>query len=273
MNVRTILFPIDFSSVASNALDFAAQVARQLGANLLLLHANNQPYSAPARSSDNIPIESVNNTLINEKLNSVLGDVQLRYGISCHTHIEEGRPEQIIPEVAEKSQVDLIIMGTQGFVENEKLPTDSLTTRVMEKTNLPLLVIPQDARYDSLSHWLYAFENLDKEKIVMEKVFRLAASLKARVELLHVKTNRQDGDEGNLALSKINGQLPDVSAGYKVISGDNVLEGLSHYIDESQPDLLVMSRHDRSFVDRVFKRDIVKTAANQINFPLLVLHG
>ena len=273
MNVKTILFPTDFSEIASNALDFAAAVASKLEANLLFLHVNSQTYAAPARESGNIPLESINNSMVNEKLASVLSDVALKYGISCRSHLEEGDPEQIIPKVASNAQADLLIMGTLGYTESEEIPTDSLTTRVMDKTTLPMLIIPRDARYDSLDRWLYAFDRLEKEKGVMEQVFQLATSLSATVELLHVKTNRQDGDQDHLTLDNISQHLPGIRAGFKVINGDSVLEGLSHYIDTAQPDLLVMSRHDRSFFERMFNRDIVKTAANQINFPLLVLHG
>jgi nucleotide-binding universal stress UspA family protein len=273
MQVRTILFPIDFSAIASNALDFAAAVAVKLEASLLFLHVNRQPYAAPARESGSISLDSVNTSLINEKLAGVLSDVELKFGISCRTQIEEGDPEQVIPAVALSSQADLLLMGTMGYTESEALPTDSLTTRVMDQTKLPMLIIPSEARYDSLDRWLYAFDRLEKEKGILEQVFRLASGLGAQVELLHVQTNRQDGDNNALALESIRQHLPGISTGFKVINGDSVLEGLSHYIDTAQPDLLVMARHDRSFFERLFNRDIVKTAANQINFPLLVLHG
>jgi nucleotide-binding universal stress UspA family protein len=273
MKVKTILFPTDFSAIAANALDFAAAIAGKLEANLVFLHVNSQPYAVPARESGNIPLASVNNSMINEKLASVLSEIELKFGISCRSHMEEGDPEQMIPQVADSVQADLLIMGTLGYTESEDIPTDSLTTRVMDKTTLPMLIVPRDARYDSLDRWLYAFDRLEKEKGVMDHVFRLATSLGATVELLHVKTNRQDGDQDQLSLDNINQRLPGISAGFKVINGDSVLEGLSHYIDTAQPDLLVMSRHDRSFFERMFNRDIVKTAANQINFPLLVLHG
>ncbi len=272
MKAHTILFPTDFSDIASNALDFAADWARQMDGELLLLHVNTNPYGAPAQESDPLPLDTVNNRLINSKLESLLQDLQTKYGIRTRTLIEEGQPQDTIPKIAETADVSLIVMGTEGAVDGVASHTHSLTAKVIERTVRPLLVIPREATFQPLRKWVYATDLQDREDLSLNQIMALASGLNAHLELLHVRKNAEDEGHVGTYLDSFRQKyrLPNLS--FTLIEHRNVLEGIDQYVQQNQPDLLILARHRHNFLENMLQRKPVHYSVTHTNFPLLVIY-
>ena len=86
-HMKTILVPIDFSETSDNALNYAVNLAKQLSANILLLHVNTIPvynneqdvasYTINDSITDSLDVLEEKATLL-KKANLLHGDV------SCH---------------------------------------------------------------------------------------------------------------------------------------------------------------------------------------------
>lgn len=274
MQIRTILFPTDFSDVASNALDYAANWAGRLDAELILLHVQNQPYASPAREAGSIPLDTVNTRLVNSKLESLLQDVTTRFGTRTRTHMQEGQPGDVIPRVAEETNTDLIVMGTAGAGGTTQLfGGGNLTLKVMADTRYPILIIPQEATYQPLRTWAYASDMQGREELLVDALVQLAGRLDSRLELVHVQQDPEVSKSHAFILDNIRRQHGDAGLSYQFIQASSVLQGLDQYVDRRQPDLLIMVRQDHGFWDRLFNRDKVAYSAARTNFPMLVLHA
>jgi nucleotide-binding universal stress UspA family protein len=273
MQIRTILFPTDFSDIAANALDYAGSWAGRLDAELILLHVQNNPYGSPAAEAGSIPLDTVNTRLVNSKLESLLQDVTTRFGVRTRTHIEDGQPGDVIPRVARDTNTDLIVMGSAGASGYTQLFGTNLTTKVMAETRYPILIIPQEADYEPLRSWAYASDLQGREELLVNSLLHLAAQLEARVELLHVQKDPEVSKSKGYILENLQQRYGGSNLSYQLIPGSNVLQEIDHYVEQKQPDLLVMVRHDHSFWDRLFNRDKVAYSAARTNFPMLVLHA
>jgi nucleotide-binding universal stress UspA family protein len=274
MQIRTILFPTDFSDIASNALDYAANWAGRLDAELILLHVQNQPYASPAREAGSIPLDTVNTRLVNSKLESLLQDVTTRFGTRTRTHIEEGQPGDVIPRVAAQTNTDLIVMGTAGAGGTTQLfGGGNLTLKVMADTRYPILVIPQEATYQPLRTWAYASDMQGREETMVDAIVQLASQLEGHLELVHVQQEQEVSKSHAFILDNIRRRHGDAGLSYQLIQGSSVLQGLDQYVDRKQPDLLIMVRQDHNFWDRLFNRDKVAYSAARTNFPMLVFHA
>lgn len=107
-----ILLATDLSSRGDRALDRAAQLARQWGARLLVVHALDRGHSSVADHSLHVPSwrqsPDVSEAIRDQVRRNLREEVdQLEF------HIKEGPPEQVILDAAEREKCDLIIAGAE----------------------------------------------------------------------------------------------------------------------------------------------------------------
>ena len=133
---KTVLFPIDQSREAREAADVVSNVVQKYGSRLLLLSVVEE--SAPDESKAD-PMVSP------EAVAKLLKDAQALFsqqGITSEILEREGKPAFTICDVADEVGADLIIMGCRGLGLTEEGATDSVTTRVINLSPCPVLIVP-----------------------------------------------------------------------------------------------------------------------------------
>lgn len=143
--MKTILVPVDLSTVAATVCDAACELAQLMGARLLLLHVV-QP--APAMVSE-IYAPSVGQTEEMLVAAESAGLARLREleercvqrGIAARILNVVGLPVSEI--LAHAEQADYIIMGSHGHGAVYDLLVGSTTHGVLRKAPCPVIVIPQ----------------------------------------------------------------------------------------------------------------------------------
>lgn len=137
-----ILVPTDFSEVATFALEYAAGIARQGDAELLVMYAD--PFEPPIHfTAGQVPglVEALKRSKeiaaqeLQEYARKHAPQVKLRGGVI------EGAPAASILKAAENAAVDLIVMGTHGRTGVSRLTMGSVAERVLHETRIPLLTI------------------------------------------------------------------------------------------------------------------------------------
>ena len=144
---RTILVPHDFSSSANHAAAMARDVAKQVGARLVLLHVAELPAGLGAETAivptaDAAPISL--REYATSTANEHLGDLAARLekdGVVVTTQVAIGRPVDEILRVAADEKADLIAMGTHGRTGLRHLVTGSVTERVVRTSPIPVLTV------------------------------------------------------------------------------------------------------------------------------------
>jgi len=133
---KTVLFPIDQSREAREAADVVANVVQKYGSRLVLLSVVEE--SAPDEPKTD-PMVSP------EAVAKLLKDAQALFsqqGITSEILEREGKPAFTICDVADEVGADLIIMGCRGLGLTEEGATDSVTTRVINLSPCPVLIVP-----------------------------------------------------------------------------------------------------------------------------------
>jgi nucleotide-binding universal stress UspA family protein len=113
--MQRLLVPTDFSDNARNALQYAADLARELDAEVVLLHAYHIPYvhaEMPAGMYQSAIDDAQQET--EQSLKSVADAVLQPKGLSYRLVGKLGFAVETILSQAEAEQADMIIMGTQG---------------------------------------------------------------------------------------------------------------------------------------------------------------
>ncbi|WP_100903175.1 universal stress protein [Nostoc flagelliforme] len=138
---KTVLFPIDQSRETREAADVVTNVVKKYSSRLVLLSVVEElPPDAPPPDAPNAdPMVSP------EVVAKLLENAQSLFsgqGIQSETLERRGKPAFTICDVADEIGADLIIMGCRGLGLTEEGADDSVTTRVINLSPCPVLIVP-----------------------------------------------------------------------------------------------------------------------------------
>lgn len=147
-HIERILCPIDFAPSTSSLLEEVADLARQLGAELHLLHVfENTYYNIPAGidASAGYPGALLDaDRRYKEQLRQQLEEAAAPYAegdLTVHTRLSEGRAAETIVAIADEEKFGLIAMGTHGRTGVQHLLIGSVAERVVRTAHCPVLTI------------------------------------------------------------------------------------------------------------------------------------
>ncbi|QLE54808.1 universal stress protein [Nostoc sp. TCL26-01] len=133
---KTVLFPIDQSREAREAADVVINVVQQYGSRLVLLSVVEESATDAPNADPMVSPEAVAKLLENAQA------LFSQQNISSEILERQGKPAFTICDVADEIGADLIIMGCRGLGLTEEGATDSVTTRVINLSPCPVLIVP-----------------------------------------------------------------------------------------------------------------------------------
>jgi nucleotide-binding universal stress UspA family protein len=137
MIIRTILHPTDFSRYSENAWRVACSLARDYGANLLVLHVREVPVAVYGEFGT-VPPDTYDAEALRRELATVEPTVS---GLSVERRLTEGNPAAEIVRVAKENNCDLIVLGTHGRTGLGRLLMGSVAEQVVRKATCPVLTV------------------------------------------------------------------------------------------------------------------------------------
>ncbi len=142
MKAKKILVPTDFSHTDDAAMELAASLARDSGATLLIVHAEEPPtaygggelyYGLPEPATDN--------------LRKMLSKVQPKDASVAFEHrLITGDPAHAIVRLAKEEHVDLIVMGTHGRSGLSRMLMGSVAETIVRRAECPVLTYKQPTK-------------------------------------------------------------------------------------------------------------------------------
>ena len=143
MLVKSILFPTDFSEGALSALPHAADLARNCGAKLYMLHV---VYDIATASGMYVPHVSVDE-MYKELEKGALKELQT-FGLEERKSIKDveysvlrGVPYEEILTFAREKGVDMIVIGTHGRKGLDRFLFGSTAEKVVRYAQCPVLTV------------------------------------------------------------------------------------------------------------------------------------
>jgi nucleotide-binding universal stress UspA family protein len=154
--MHCIVTATDGSDTANRAIDFAADLAARLGADLVLTHAvSTSTLSAgPTRRGHPQPdikaMSQVENVSVSEVLTDTASDILdkardravARGAKHVETEIRAGDPAETIISVAKEHQAEAIVLGKRGRGRLAGLLLGSVSQHVATMAHCPVILIP-----------------------------------------------------------------------------------------------------------------------------------
>lgn len=136
MKARKILVPTDFSSYSQAALEMATSLARDSGAEIVVLYV--QDLQVEYGGGEMYFVAEPDHKELTRLLHAV---VPTDAAAPCRHRLVIGHPAHSILQVAEVEGVDFIVMGTHGRTGLSRLLMGSVAEEVVRKAKCPVLTV------------------------------------------------------------------------------------------------------------------------------------
>jgi nucleotide-binding universal stress UspA family protein len=150
--VKKILAPTDYSDLSCGGLRHAFETARELAAELIVLHVVSMSDDWFSKHEELSPVRDLMaeqkeflDKFLREKFAESMNLVEVRQ------MVELGTAYSNIAELAEREGVDLIVLSTHGRTGLDHILLGSVTEKVIAHAPCPVLAIPAPKRHVALS--------------------------------------------------------------------------------------------------------------------------
>jgi nucleotide-binding universal stress UspA family protein len=139
LNLKTVIFATDFSLCSKNAGLFAARMAAYFSAKLLVAHAFTLVQAAiEVEIGDRrLSQQRKNLTHLLSKEAALLGS----NAIGVIPTLLEGVPEDVIPDLVDRHEPSMIVLGTHGGGRLERGIIGSVAEKILRSTRWPALTV------------------------------------------------------------------------------------------------------------------------------------
>lgn len=124
---QRIVLATDGSAHSAAAANTAAAVASQCQLPVTVVSATKPSHSAERKAEARAEVDTLTASLANA-------------GVTCEGVVMEGRPDEVVIEVAASAKADLIVVGSHGRTGLSRLILGSISERIMGQAQCPVLV-------------------------------------------------------------------------------------------------------------------------------------
>ncbi len=145
MQIRSILFPTDFSDCGNYALHYAASLARSFGASVICVHVIEPmvPTVGYTGMTEPLPIADISDQLEDSAGRELprIAESEDCVGLEVEELIVHGEAAAEIVRVAKEREVDLIVISSHGRTGLGRILFGSTAEAVVRHASCPVLVV------------------------------------------------------------------------------------------------------------------------------------
>jgi nucleotide-binding universal stress UspA family protein len=272
--MKKILVATDFSACASNAMEYAMDLARVLNVEVVALHAIGSFEGIFNNTYNALYIEeyyqSKREALANWAHTFSARDAYAAVPVS--TVCEVGSVSGVISKYIDANPVELLVMGTMGSTGITGLFGSNASTMV-ERTKTPTLIIPLEGKFAMNPTITIATDfsvTLSAEDVnALNELVKAFGSSKLNVVNIVEDAAWKTNEAGE---QKVRALLPTASLEFQYIKEDSPTAGILNFIVTSATDILCVVKRHHNIVYRVFNTSTVNKLLNRSIKAVLVLH-
>jgi nucleotide-binding universal stress UspA family protein len=280
--MKTIIVPTDFSTTATNAADYAVHFAQQVKAErIVLLHAYEIPVAIdPMMPGIQIPEIDGFRESAEKRLYQFRANLLLKYsntGLVFDIHAVYGSILSALEDFAENNPIELVIMGITGGGALEETLIGSNTVHIAEHSHIPLIIVPAKSSFKPIQKLLFACDFNDAEKYIpVNQIEKMQQLTGAALMVFNIEAEPDEFEQTfpgtimgeSFAVHTI---LEKLNPSYHFSHDENFIEGVNHFVDEQQIDLVITVPKEHNFFAQLFASSHTKKLAFHSHVPILVL--
>jgi nucleotide-binding universal stress UspA family protein len=287
--IRRILVAVDFSEYSKTACLYALKLAHKYGADLKILHVFYAPIVdlVPITDAYSIQVDmdinlkemedQAKNKLhdfvaeIRQKaLEEGMGDIRINYAL------QEGIVEDEIATMIKSYKPGIVVLGTKGKGERQGEIIGSVVYRVLDRSKVPVLAIPDTTRVDDFSdvkNIVYATEFDESDYTAIRRLIFIVSAFDVKIHCVHISKSAGDKwDKVKMDNLKEYFQIvnPAVKVECSFIQGENPMASLEAFCQTNKINIIALTNRKRGLLQKLFNPGLAKKLIHSSNLPLLL---
>ena len=274
--MKTIIVPTDFSPVATNAMNYAADMAKSINASLLLLHV----FQLPINYSD-VPVAMISVDDLKKSAEKKLGAVKKELEhitsgtVKIYTETRMGNVAYELEELCAKINPFAVVMGTKGHTGLDKVLFGSTTLTALRHLSWPMISVPPGRQFGTGIHKIgFACDFKQVVESTPAAVIRsFTEAFGAELHVLNVDYHDRHFTASTPEQSALlHTLLEDCKPTYHFIEHKDIEDGLNEFAEKNNIDLLIAIPKKHKLLEGLFKPSSTKQLVFQSHVPVLCVH-
>jgi nucleotide-binding universal stress UspA family protein len=238
--MKTIITPTDFSSISENACLYAAKMAADIQAELVLLHVMELPIAVAeypvsvVSEFDEAGIQQELETFREKLIRETSGNVTV--------HIKNilGSVEHELKELCKRNPPFAVVMGTHAAGVLDRFFLGSTTVYSAKHLPCPVLVVPGGVEYTPIRKIALATDLKDVGNLSLQEIETMVNTFQASLEIFYVGKNEKDIEKASTEKLLLYHHLSQFEPEFDFIENEDVEQGISLLAEKNSVDLVLI---------------------------------
>lgn len=275
--MKKILVPVDFSELASHALDFAIEFNEKVKGEILLVHVVDMPVGHVSFTGevDNSAIDTFYTGEFIKATHAKLEEWSQRVkdaGQKVTVHMKFGNAFTSISKIVAEDKSTWIIMGSKGASGLREVFIGSNAERMIRYAKCPVIIVKGETHLKDMKSMAFASDLSDEQDLIANYAKDVQELLGLNMHLVKVKTPYNWLEEGQaqkqLEHFAERNYLKDFTV--STVDADFADEGAVKFAKEVGAGLIVLGTHGKKGIAHLLGGSIAEDIVNESKVPILV---
>ncbi|CAN5589489.1 hypothetical protein BH10BAC3_BH10BAC3_32850 [soil metagenome] len=266
--MKTIIAPTDFTPISLNAVDYAADMAVDLHAKLLLVHV----VELTATSVSEFPMTEVTYYQVSHELeledlkNTIV--TRTKNAIEVETQHLLGNVSYEVKEICKQLNPFAVVMGTHAPGMIERFLFGSTTLYTIMHLPFPVMIVPDNAVYKPIKKIGFATDLKGIYNVPLEELKTVTRAFDASLHVIHIALENEHNTESLTEKTLLQHRLKEFHPQFYYAKSDSVEKGIEQFTIGNNIDLmlLVPKKHG------LFHKSQSKQVVFHIPVPAMTIH-
>jgi len=274
--MKTIIIPTDFSPAATNAVNYAVDMALAVNANVLLLHVYNIPIALGDIPVALLSVDELKNAA-EENIGRLKKDLEHTTSgkLKIYAETRLGNVIDELEEVCKKVRPFAVVMGTTGISAVERTLFGSNTLSAIKHLTCPVICVPKGKEYGKGVHKIGLACDFREvvETTPVSEIKDFVKEFHAQLFVLNVDYDNQqfraDTPEQSALLHTA---LEEVHPEYHFITRKDIEDGINEFVEKHNIDLIIAIPKKHKLLDGLFKKSSTRQLVFETHVPVMCVH-
>lgn len=271
--MKTIIVAVDFSAVSETAAFYAADLALDIQADLVLFHAYQYPFTTgevplPPQVFQGI-VDSARTAI--ESLSKKLS-ARLNGKCGVHTELFEGSLVSRLLDYCKEHQPGFIVMGSTGISAGGRFFLGSQALSAIKRVPVPVMIIPPKTSYNGIKAVGLATDLHEVATTLPVPAIReMIKSFHAKLHVMFVAAWYEYDPGRSKEVAKIESLFGKEGAVVHIVNDAHFEKGIERCCTEYKIDILMIVPHKHSFFEKLLHQTHTAQLLTNPMLPMLFM--